>query len=391
VTAPSHGTDDWVVPEDPQRSLFENLKEAIVGRHDPAYAGVHTVFEQFPDELTHPTASAAMLGASDPQMADIIQKHLGDKFIRREKDANGYDVMVTRAPEGGEQKGYVNAPGLDAQDMWRAFYGAAPYVVTGLGAGAIARKLGAGRIASPLLQALGAGTASVAGDIGQIPLGSEQGIEPGKATSMTLLGGLGELGANAGAALWRRFVTEPRYLDRATGQLTELGKAAAAKLGLDPDSMASETQKVFAKTYAATPQDAERVLRSHSATEFNIPSTVGQRLKDPEQLLKEKAMRTGLYGAQAKDIITGLDEEQRAAIERGVHSTIPETLRGAPIYQLPSPADLGERIVRHRFRKDCRQGHGEGGLAGDGEHHPDGRVHGAIAGCCAHPPAGSPL
>lgn len=331
--------------DEPEQSLFDWLKESYVGKHDPKYKGIKTIYEQFPDALTSPTASAAILGASDPQMTDIIAKHLGDKFLRREKDEHGYDVLVTRTPEGQEQKGYVNAPGLDTQDLWRTFYGAAPYAVTGLGLGAAAKKLGLGTLASAGLQALGAGSTSVAGDIAQAPLGSEQGVDPDKAVLMTALGGLGEVAASVGSAAWRRFITEPKYFNRGTGELTDLGKQAARDLGLDPAKMASDIQKVFARTYVKSPQQAENAVVAVADREFGIPSTLGQRLKDPEQLMKEKGMRSGVYGAPAKEIIRGLDDEQRAALERAVQATIPETVSGQPVASLATPGDAGDAIA----------------------------------------------
>src|SRR3990172_3749396 len=63
-------------------------KQDISGRQDPRYKDTATVFEQFTDELTSPTATAAVMGASDKQMGDVIAKQLGNRLIRRERDAN---------------------------------------------------------------------------------------------------------------------------------------------------------------------------------------------------------------------------------------------------------------------------------------------------------------
>lgn len=128
----------------PERGLGEWLVNSVRGRQDPREAGTRTVFEQFPDDLRNPTANAAIAGADDAGMADIIQKSLGDRFVRRERDANGNPIIVTRGPDGQEQRGYVNRPGLDLQDVSRAVYGSLPYVATGGATGAALKTAGVG-------------------------------------------------------------------------------------------------------------------------------------------------------------------------------------------------------------------------------------------------------
>lgn len=331
--------------EKPKQGWGEWFTESIKGKHDPKYQGAGTVFEQFKDDLKNPTSIAALLGASDAQMADVIAHQLGDRLIRRERDSNGYDVFVTQGPDGLEQFGYVNAPGLDWQDVSRGVHGAVPYVVGGGLIGTATKGAALGWQA--LAQGLGAGATSVAGDAGQMPMGSEQGVELPKAAVMTGLGAAGPLVAGSGAYLWRRFVTEPKYFNRSTGQLTPLGEKAARDSGLDPAALTPELKKTFAKTYAANPKDASAAVNAVTDKEFGIPSTIGQRTKDSEQLLKEKAMRSGVYGPQAKEIIVGADEAQRAAVERATRETIPGTISGSPM-QAPfaaTPAEMGERIT----------------------------------------------
>lgn len=146
-----------------------------------------SVYSQFSDDLRNPTANAAILGASDAQMGDIIKKKLGDRFLRME-NAGDYLVAVTRGPDGKEQRAYVNRPGLDTEDVSRAVYGSLPYFLTGGLAGAGVKALGGGLMSMAGAEGLAAAGTSAAGDLAQIPLGSEQGIEGGKALASGVMG-----------------------------------------------------------------------------------------------------------------------------------------------------------------------------------------------------------
>ena len=319
---------------------FGRRVQDFKGKQDQRYKKTGTVYDQFPDELSNTTAIAAIKGASDPQMGDVIQNKLGAKFIRREQDANGYDVFVTRGANGQEQKGYLNNPGLDLQDVSRGVYGALPYAVTGGAAGVAGR--GSGVAVNALLQGGSMAATSVAGDIGLEKMGSEQGVEIPKALVSGVFGAAGPIVGKIGGALVQRFITEPRLFDRATGILTNEGKAAAQRMGLDPHEMAAEAQRTFGKTYAASPQDAANIAGS-GRLDFNTPQTLGQRSKDPAQLMIEKAARNDIYGPNAKAIVTGLDAEQKASIETAARSTIPKKLAADPS-GAPMPQHWQDRL-----------------------------------------------
>lgn len=302
----------------------------VRGRRDPRETQTGTVFDQFPGELSYPTGRAAIAGASDAQMADIIEKQLGERFIRREKDANGYDVFVTRGADGGEQRGYVNAPGLDSQDISRGIYGAMPYMVGGGAVGAAAKGVG-GLVRAGLYGATG-GATSIAGDISQIPMGSEQGVEWTKAA---LAAGASALGVPAewlAAKAWGRFVIEPRLFDRSTGKLTSEGAKLAQAQGLDPAAMQADIAKTFAQTYAKTRDASQAALKAEQG-EFGIPSSVGQRTKDREQLLFEEGARYNLYGDKARDTMTAFDTRQSQAVDFAARTRLPSDFRSQAVAQ----------------------------------------------------------
>lgn len=302
-------------PAAPKPEAEEGWGEWVVnsvrGRQDPAYAGVGSIYDQFTDELRSPTASAAMAGASDPQMADIVKSTLGDKVSRVEKDSMGRDVFVTRGADGNEQKGYLNEPGLDSTDAWRALYGATPYIAS---AGVIGKVTkGMNWLAQAVIQGLGAGATSVAGDVAQIPMGSEQFIEPEKAAVNTGFGFAGPPLAAAGSAIWRRFVTIPGMVD-STGKLTARGVEAAQKAGLDTSDFTPDMAKEFATSYAKSGDAGLAASRSY-AQPAGIPVTQGQQSKRPFLLNQEEKLRRGIYGEKAEREMLGFDALQRQRIE----------------------------------------------------------------------------
>lgn len=298
----------------------------IQGKQDPRYKDLGTVYEQFTEDLRSPTATAATLGASDAQMGDIVQKSLGDRFIRREKDVNDYDIFVTRGPDGQEQRGYLNKPGLDTQDLWRTLYGVGPYVATGGAIGAATK--GAGMLVQMGAQALGAGATSIGGDVAQMPMGSEQGVELPKA-GFAAVGGAAAPPIAAGlSAIARRFITLPGLFDKATGQLTPKGQAAAQSAGVNPAELSAEAQKVFAKTYSMSPDAAEAATRAQ-VEPFGIPATKGQVSKDPYLLTQEEGMRRRLKGETAQNVIRAFDNEQEQAVKNAALGSDPQSITAA--------------------------------------------------------------
>lgn len=286
---------------------------AIAGRQDPREANTGTVFKQFRNELGNATADAALGGANDAAMGDIIAHQLGDKVLRREKDANGYEVMVTRGPDGQEQRGYVNRPGLDTEDISRGIYGSLPYLVTGGAAGAAARGAGVGLNA--LAQGLAAGGTSVGGDFANMAQGSKQGFDLPKAAVMTGLGAVGPVISSAAGNLWRRFVTIPGYFDKETGTLTAKGLEAAKQAGLDPSDITPDFAQAFSRTLAESGDPAQAAVRA-GTERYGIPATQGQVTKDPYLLTQEEGMRRRLYGENAQYTMLGFDKSQSDAVRR---------------------------------------------------------------------------
>jgi len=348
-----------VKPED-NRGWLRKGYDAVVGPKDPNYVGLPSVSEALDKEFKASGAfwqtpeqrqiNVGMATAGDDAaLGDITKKALGDRLIRTEKDANGYDVAVFKGADGKEQKAYVNKPGLDTEDVSRAMLGSVPYAVAGLltgGIGPLALRAGATGLAS-------AGT-SIGMDLAATQAGSDQGVDFGRAAVTGVIGGVAE---PAGALLnkaWQRFVTVPGLFDRKAGVLTDKGREAAARVGLEPDMLTGKIGQEFSKIYAAAPDAAKAQLAEQfSAKTLGIPSTVGQRSKDAQQLLQEKSMRYGVYGDNAKTIMQEFDKRQADAIKQAAigGTPDPQAVQGIATKLAPhraatelDPATLGHGI-----------------------------------------------
>ena len=181
-----------------------------------------SVYSQHPKDLEGPMGNAATLGASDQQLSDIVKKTLGPKLLRIEP-AGDYLVAVTRGADGKEQRGYINKPGLDTEDVTRGIRGALPYFLTGGLAGAGVKAAGGGLLSLAAAEGAAGAATSAAGDVAQIPMGSEQGIEGGKALASGLMG-FGVPLASRAVGNAARSVKE--YLTPQTGPLKGMSRKA---------------------------------------------------------------------------------------------------------------------------------------------------------------------
>lgn len=330
------------VAEQKQEGWGDWLKNSIQGRQDPAFADAaqNPPLHRYYNDLGQSFGLAGLGGASDTQMADILESKLGDRLVKREKDKNGYDVFTTKGENGKNYRFYVNKPGLDTYDVARGVEGYLPYMIPA--EGAILAGAGRGLATRAALGGVAGWTGSAAGDVALEKMGSKQGIEGDKGLVSAAAGMLGPVASSIGGALWRRFVLEPKFFDRATGTLTQEGMQQAEKLGIDPKTLTADAVKSFAKTLAASPDEAAKLVGSGNL-EFNIPQTLGQRTKDPEQLLLEKSMRTGNYGQAAKEMINGLYDEQTRSVENAVRSTLPKQFMSSAGHR-PLPENVASHL-----------------------------------------------
>ena len=342
--------------KDPKKESWAQWADNNVrGRKDPRFEGMGSLERDLESEFKGPTGDDARgsmrqigagypFAATDDQQFDIAKSALGNRFISRERDAYGADVITYRGPDGQPKKSYLNAPGLDSEDLSRGIMQAAPYIVTGGALGTILKGVGSRIIGMGGV----AGLTSMGNDMAAQVAGSEQPVDPERALVAAGLGAAGEVAAPLVGMAWRKWVTEPSLFKN--GALTPKGEAAAKASGLDPAEITQELAKQFSEEYART--GSMNAGKTVLGKEFGIESSRGQITKDPGQLLTEKGMRYGSYGDAAKDTMQTMDRRQAqqikdaalgdATAKKSVAATIAPD-RSAPANVRPS--DIGSDLM----------------------------------------------
>ncbi|MDO8534747.1 MAG: hypothetical protein Q7S17_08415, partial [Xanthobacteraceae bacterium] len=293
--------------------------ESYYGKVDPKFADVPAFSST---DYNHVSINQAkLLMPDDAAYGDIIKKSLGSRLVGTEKDVHGAEIITYRDDAGAEKKAYINKPGLDMADVERGVVGAIPYMIgSGLAAGAFKGLPLLGRL---ILQAPVAAGVSIGTDVAAGQMGSKQGVDLTKAGFAAGGAAVGEAISPAVTSLWRKMVSKPGMLDE-TGALSAAGRAEAERMGIAPEmaaTMEGRPAEKFAEA-ATKARDPGEVAAQFRTGEFDIPTTKGQRTKDPQILQMEVEMRRGLWGDQAKQIMRDFDEGQTSAIGEAVTKRI---------------------------------------------------------------------
>lgn len=325
-------------------------------------------------------ARRKMFAHDDARYHDVIKDLLGERYRGTVKDANGFDVIEFIGKDGKPTRRYINKPGMDYQDLDRVLSAAVPFVAGGAAGGAIVKGAGAGGslAARAIGQGGGAMAASVGSDLTAKSAGATQdqatyGIDPTKAVLTGALGGAAELvplpvltgglggamgvmsgdgsvedtlvrgvtggiaGAAGGRALQKAATTpKPAPVEDLAGVSPQM-KAAAQKAGVDLDDLSPEQLRAFSEYFPAA-TDMQEFGAAVRMNKFGLPSTKGQRTKDPELLTIEKDARYGNLGEAAKRVLKNFDEDQQFQIERSAF------MRG-PASKKAGMKGIGEQIA----------------------------------------------
>ncbi len=332
------------------RRTVQGAVDMVRGTQDPALAGTpdligayQTLDPQTRDRVLQGSTPAKTAAISDEAYSDVLRTQLGDAFVRQETDANGYPVLVYRDKDGQEAKAYANRPGLDWQDVDRGISAAFPYLIGGGTVGTVTRNLGP--VKRTALQTLTGAGVSVGQDVTASGMGSEQGIDPTRAVIAGVLAGVSEAAAPLIHMGKGALGFGTKYIDDA-GKLTPDGVKAARRAGVDPKDLDAETTAAFADALRVGRDPAEALSQVRSNT-FGIPTTKGQRTKDPELLTIEKDIRYGSLGPDAKAEIGKLDKEQAQAITNQVRGHIAPGRNGADEFR-----GVGAEIAPTRLPHD---------------------------------------
>jgi hypothetical protein len=343
-------------PQDAPKGMLATAWEKVRGKHDDQYKDVpafNNTDASVSDGVKGPVFLGMLGGANDAALGDIIQRSLGSKFVRRFKDANGYELIEHTATKDGQPTlAYVSKPGLDLEGVVRGGVGAIPYAVGGA-AGTLA-KIGSIPLRAAWQAGISGGT-NVAGQVAQKAAGSDQDFDKTQAALATVLGGAGEVipskimapvfggaaglaatydpdnngvsvgGTATGAAvgfaaqsLARRMLRmNPSQWVKSDGTLTPRAQEVATAAGIPLNDLKGAIAQDWAKVMAATRDPAQAMVSAESRN--GIPMTLGQRNKDYQQLVLEDQMRAGQKGIPAQQEIKRFDDMQRAQYRVRLH------------------------------------------------------------------------
>ncbi len=298
------------------------VKDTVIGKQDPRFADTpdFASVENLSLDKNPVTMGAKAFGEKDSQYADIIEQNLKEvgRFVGREKDENGYDIISYKNDLGEVEKAYANRPGLDWQDVDRGITQAAKYGLAASGVGKLFRGVG---LVGKIIGQAAVGTGVSAGsDIAAKGMGSKQdadtfGIDPTKAVVTGVTAGLFEgLSPLVAAGVRKMFGPSQKYVDDA-GNFTKEGRKLAEDIGLNPDDVTPEVALQFRQdlTKAASQKELGAKTRTD---EFEILTSKGQRTKDPEAVLTEEAMRKGVHGQDASYVMKNFDAAQKESIQK---------------------------------------------------------------------------
>ncbi|WP_299476981.1 hypothetical protein [uncultured Paracoccus sp.] len=298
-------------------SLPRNLYNYVIGEEDPRNRSLSDVWRtpvgnEKGEARYLFDATDELAGLTDDQALDIAKKRLGNSFIGVENDSRGRPIIQFRGADGKTERAYINKPGLDAADVNRAIGGAVPY----LASATLAGRLGGGAVTQAGLQGVAAGSTSIGQDKAAQAKGSDRGVDFWRAGFAAGGAGVGQLVGSAVYPMLRQWVKSRELVDDA-GKLTARGRQMAQREGIDPDDVDAELAAYIARQTGTAKDQAEGMVSAQTGY-FGIPTTKGQRTKDPQALLTEKDARYGTLGNEAKDVMQQFDRDQTQAISRAV-------------------------------------------------------------------------
>lgn len=267
--------------------------------------------------------AAGMLSTPDEQaQADIIANTVPGTEVREDRDGN---VMV-RLP--GQEWSYLNKPGLSYQDATGMVGEVVKYFPVGRVAGAVGNVVG-----RMVVGAGGSALTSVGSDMLAGMLGSEQGIDYGRAAVTGASGGLAEGVAPLVMRIAKRFKGGSGLIDDA-GRITPKGERVLRASGVDPSDATPEVMRqvddilrnyspddidrMFAQSARRATEDQPYSFRTIMAEAdkraSGIPYTKGQLTGDVRQIAREEAMRNAARGAKAQTIMAQTDDAAKRRV-----------------------------------------------------------------------------
>lgn len=282
---------DWMTGDVPREDLPElgSLKDASTGEKLKMALGY--------------------LSSSDPQqMADIAKDTLPGAKTRTDDQGN----IVVRYKD---KDYYINRPGASGADASQIVGEVLSYLPAAKWA-SLARRL-----PRRVMRAFtGEAATSGARDVTAAALGSDQGVNLGRAMMSGLTAGAFEPLSPVVARALPGILRNRRFVNEQTGELTNRGRKAARTAGIDPDMMDERLRQTFGRRARdAGPSDLPAQARVAQGERFDIPLTRGEAYKDNNLLALERRLESTTEdpGQMMRDFRT----QQREAIERAGDET----------------------------------------------------------------------
>lgn len=332
---------DWNAADDafgpvftppPVGSKLGTARGDVVGKSlRPAYDPLYKDTPAFIDtpgaaEVSTPRfVGAKTLTASDSGYAGVLAAGIPHLNPQITKDANGYP-LITYDGEGGKRiTSYANKPGVDMEDVSRGIFGSLPFLATGGMAGKALKNAGAPLLARVPAQSVVAGVTSAAQDVAGEEIGATPEDHGAKAVGAMIGGAAGELAAPTFGWIGRK-LSEGRLYNKATGELTEAGQAAARKVGFDPAEWTASVKQKFAENFARSGDEIASAVGAETG-ELGIITTQANRSKNIRDIAWEQWLRDGGLGKAAADKMHAQDKAQLASI---YNATLGEIAPGKP-------------------------------------------------------------
>ncbi len=278
-------------------------------------------------------AGAMIATPNERAIGDVVKAAVPGAEISEDESGN----VIIQFPKGagGGQRVFVNPPGMDRSDLTAIaaelvkFFPAAKVAAT-------ATTVGGGLVKSFGAEAV----TSIAGDIAAGELGSEQGVDFGRAG---LTGGgaaIADFLTPRAIRFVRRLVNTRKFFDKTTGNLTALGQREAEKAGIDPDIIDSALGKDFARNLA---EGASPDIAAGNALggKFGVDLTRGQQSRNLGELGQEEILRNTQPSSQ---VFQPRDVAQREAAGRAAQD-VQEQVGGAGITKEVSGGEVAGREI----------------------------------------------
>lgn len=228
-------------------------------------------------------AGAMIATPNEKAIGDVVKATVPGAEISEDESGN----VIVQFPQGagGGKRVFVNPPGFDRTDVTAT----AAELVKFFPAAKVAA--GAGSVLGGVVKSFGGEAATSAGtDVIAGQLGSEQGIDVGRAVASGGGAALADFLTPKVIRFFRRVANTRKFYDAKAGVLTAQGQRAAEAAGVDPSIIDASLGRDFAENLAqgASPQIA---IGASLGKKFNVPLTRGQLSQDVDQFAEEEILR----------------------------------------------------------------------------------------------------